>query len=343
MSVLALETKLLELLEQAYHLTTMNIKAVKLGRVYEIRALGSEQTYIVKFFPSEENLLWQAKCLEHFLQRGMTGIVPFIPNENEAYCTPFNQQFIAVAPKVEGRPVNPAQMDEVMDGIELLADFHKQAKVTPVSPIAPKMSSLENQWVHRVTQANKFLESNEGRDGFVKDLIPYVEEALAWGTWVLQCVPSHNLRGVEAEASRKGQVAHLDVLTPNLLVQRHRHYYLIDYDRMANATELLDIAQYMTSILDHYGWCKDIADAFVSRYMSINPLSVNQLIILQLMLCFPHDIFREWKGLWNTHVTFHPQQLVEQSQQLYQNWEKRRLFVHQYQTQYLQHRFFLKR
>lgn len=327
--------KLKESFDQQYGIEADQIKLLKANRLYIVKI--QEQRYALKVFTQQAHLEWQSGCLEQLEHRNTAGIIPFLRNAQASFINQIegSSYKFGLQPFVQGSALDPEIFPDLKNCIALLGHIHTQSQhIQGGRQILAPYSVWAEKWLNRYVSFSESVqtleltkEQKKYEDGLISLLLSFEREAVTWAEWFLNHLPGSSLLFLEREAQLKRQVVHLDVAAHNFLVSGLDSYYLLDYDLMQYSPVVLDVAQYIHRSLLHYHWSWDVVWELLSEYEKQHQLQQKERDLLPMLLAYPHDIFREWLGVWKQQAGFQVQGIMGLFQKIEASWQERRKFV----------------
>lgn len=330
--------QLKELVARYYGLKVKKISVHKPHRLFFIEA--EEQKFALKIFAQESRLQWQSSCLEQLAQRQTTGIVPFYTNVQGS---PINKiegetHVFGVLPFIPGKALHPTHYSHLRHCSSLLGHFHSKAQYFQARNKKLDRSNINrSEWLERLQQRLLMFSAslqtlkkqggNKQEGGLLSFLSRFEDDVKEWAQWVVRYTPQAQLSQLEQEAQAKGQLVHLDVAAHNFMVTEENSYYILDYDLMQISPALMDVTQYIHRALLHYDWETDVVEELLLAYQQERQLSALERLLLPYLLVYPHDVFREWLGIWKNQVGYQVKGTIDLFQRLDQAWARRRKFV----------------
>ncbi|GAA0354919.1 phosphotransferase [Bacillus horti] len=319
-------------IHEQFGITVDDVHTHKKNRLYIVHAAG--QKYVIKLFSNVEDLKWQSKCIKQLEERQTKGIIPFHDNLQGTSVNKLNDTTaFAMFPYVNGRALDFNIYEELRNGIGLLSHFHQKGQ----DIYGGKQRTLSKSFAkERIkTRLDLFKESIQGLNrgkkksslGLFSLLQRFEEDVTDWADWFFTHLPEYELLQLERQAQQNRQIVHFDLAPHNFLYAEEDSYYLLDYDLIQYSPVILDLSQYIHRSLLHYDWSIDVVHLLLTEYQKELKLSSEEVRLLPYFLLYPHDIIREWLGVWKQQSGFQVRNVIDLFQQLENTWDARRKFV----------------
>lgn len=241
--------------------------------------------------------LWWERTDAWIRERGFTAMPGFFVWQNNW----------AVMRYIQGRTAQYRSLWDLQQAVRLLAQFHTAANRVQHTPISHRGSTLPERLIYRHEQY-RCLHEQLSYD--YPQFLPISNEYLRLGEKALNRLDDTALMDLTQSDMARGSVAHRDLASHNIVINRQGKPWLIDFETTDFDIQLGDLWQIASRALVEWHWAPHIYDIILRTYEQIRPLNVAERFTLAHLFLYPNDFYREALGLLKRRSGFSQRKVI---------------------------------
>ncbi|WP_054949051.1 protein kinase family protein [Numidum massiliense] len=243
----------------------------------------TRRKYLLKPIADRHHVLWWQRVDRAIRERGFTSMPDFFVWKNEWLVMRF----------ISGRQARYSRYRDVMVGAQLLARFHVAAR---------GIESGATRGREAATLAQRVQKRFEQYEQSCREPVSFLPAAVRddyrrWGEWALRKIEASPIHAVTRFEKAKRAVAHRDLASHNIVIGKGGKPWLIDFETAAFDAQIGDVWQMTSRTLVEWHWDPRVYEAILANYQLVRPLRPEEQVVLDRLLMFPNDFFREQTGL----------------------------------------------
>lgn len=237
--------------------------------------------------------------VEYLKDRNFNNVVDYIKTKDNKAFIQNKQNIYYLTDWVEGRECNFDDFTELLNALNLMANFHTCSK--GFSPDGLEIKSNIRNWPSifkerrsDLIEFKKLITYKKIRTNFDDLYLKYIDEFLdIIETSILLLEKSHYM-DISSKAKKERFLCHDSFYYQNILIDKHNKLHLIDLDSTLYDIWVYDLAKFIRRIMykKNYAWDFDKANTMIQEYCKINPLSELEYEILLAFIIFPHKFWK---------------------------------------------------
>lgn len=207
---------------------------------------------------------------------------------------------------IPGRTAKYRNIGDLQQCVTLLAHFHLVSREVYKPAFIDTKQTLDERLTRRFAQ----YEDVRHQLKFFPQIATASEMYFRLGERALNRIGETALKSVIRFDIEQGAVAHRDLASHNILINREGKPWLIDFETVGFDAQLGDLWQMASRALVEWHWNPNVYVSILQTYESIRPLSKEELSVLSQLFLFPNDFYREVLGLLKRRSGFSEHRVI---------------------------------
>lgn len=244
-----------------------------------------------KVYYTEKDLLFVYSAIEWYHQKGIK-VPNLIPNINKGRYVSHKNMLFILTPWVDGVKCDFDNLEHVIYSIRNLAIMHKEGKDFFPIKGASIRKGFDNLYISTLKHFSHMLNCSnyafKYKDKFSKMYLKYFDDNELLAKTSLEILSTINFNNLTTS------LCHGDYVNKNILFNVDGYVWVIDFDKCRYDYVAKDISYLLRRLLkrDNTKWNVELALSLLNNYLSINPLTTDDIKYILAYLIFPQ---KYWK------------------------------------------------
>lgn len=284
-----------ECVEKAYSLKIQQVE--KIRNIYKLNTDRGTKCFKKAHF-SPQYFLFVFSAIEHLIDRGFYGAIPYDRTVEDDICLTENEYIYYMLPWVESRQCRFKREGDLKAAIKTAAHLHIASEgFIPPENSRPRVHY--GKWPDRfkkrceeMIQFKEIIDNKPQKDVFDEAYFPLIEYYLKQGYEAIELLEKSSYRDISEESKKKGQFCHHDMAEHNFLITSKGDMKVIDFDYCIMDTRLHDLASLIIRNMKHGIWDIDKAYFILNEYSKHNPIEGKDIEVIKYFMIFPQDFWQ---------------------------------------------------
>lgn len=277
-----------------YDLPAEKVKEVKGGYKVETDD-GRMLVKVARSTPEALNLAREA--VSYLISRGFRRVAPIRSTKYGDAYVEVDGHLYYLTDWISGKECQLEKFPQLQDAIATLAQMQAAAVgfIPPPSPGREKWHTWPERYQNRIGEIEECREVVERKDygsDFDSLFITEAERFIEQGRFSLHLLDLADYQAQVEESRREGGICHRDFVGRNLIRNRKKEVFVVNFDNCQLDLRVFDLGRLMARVLPRYYWDIELAVNLLSIYEDISPLRPEELLILLSYLNFPQKLWR---------------------------------------------------
>lgn len=236
--------------------------------------------------------------VEQLIKNNFMNVARYIKDKNGNFYVTYNGYIFYVTEWIDGDECNLKNMDEAINCVQLLANFHLASKNVDVSKLKIR-NNLKN-WpkiftnnLNEMASYKRLIDKKILRTEFDINYGDYIDKFYSRGIMAINILNSSEYYKISREANEKKTICHDSFYYQNILLKDGK-YFLVDLDSIIIDLQINDLGKLLRRLMTkkEYLWDFQAAKEIINAYSSINPLRIGELQAMLALIIFPHKFWK---------------------------------------------------
>lgn len=284
-----------EYVEKQYGLKIYD--AEKIRNIYKLETDRGIKCF-KKAHTSPNYFLFVFSAIEHLIQRGFIGTIPYDRTVDGDICLSEDEYIYYMHPWVEGRQCRFKKKEELKSAIKTAACLHIASEGF-IPPETSKPRIHYGKWPERFNKRcsemmlfKQIIEEKSQIDVFDEVYYTLIEYYLNQGYEAIELLKNSPYWDVSRESEKKGQFCHHDMAEHNFLITTEENMKIIDFDFCIMDTRLHDVASLVIRNMKRGIWDIEKAYFILNEYSKYYPINDRDLKVIKYFMTFPQDFWQ---------------------------------------------------
>ncbi|NPV90446.1 MAG: CotS family spore coat protein [Firmicutes bacterium] len=176
-----------------------------------------------------------------------------------------------------------ARMQSAAIGFVPSSDHSRERRETWGERFQGKLAELE--------RCRELVEGIEEPSEFDSLFLTEVDGFIERGKTSIQMLEQADYKTLVEEARQEGGICHRDFVGTNLIRNRRREVFIVNFDNCHLDLKVFDLGRLLAWALPGFGWDFDLVVSLLAEYTESIPLKKDDLRLLAAYLCFPQRMW----------------------------------------------------
>lgn len=191
------------------------------------------------------------------------------------------------------------KLEQVLDSVVLLAEFHEKAKGfyskrVKIKNNMGKMLRIYNDKLNLLSRLKENLEDKSDKSVFDTIYFENIDYYINQAQSAIDILKKSNYSKLCEERKKELYLCHDSFYYQNILKDEKNNYYMIDLESCIYDLPIVDLGKFMRRIMyrKNYLWDFDVFKLIISKYADIREINENEYKILLAMMVFPYKFYK---------------------------------------------------
>jgi CotS family spore coat protein len=249
----------------------------------------------------------------------------------------YKKYFFYVTEWIDGQECNISTMEETLNTVKLLANFH--LSVSKINSSGLKIKDNIDNWLDLYNnKLNDFLiykqaiEKKLIKTSFDNDYYNSIDLYYNRGVKTLNSLNQSNYLSYLDNFNRETSICHNSFYYQNI-IKKDLEYYLIDLDSIVIDLQFTDLCKYIIRLMNRseYFWEFDKAREMIEVYSEIYPISKEELKLMLYVIMFPHKFWKLGRKRYIKHKNWNERKFNKKLIKLNSAIDKENEFIEKFE------------
>jgi len=236
--------------------------------------------------------------VEQLNNQGFHLAANYIRNSDGTLYVKANNLLFYATEWINGEECNLSDFKEVIECTKLLAEFHRVTDEVNTEKLKIRNNlknwpKVFNDNLRDLEKYKKIIERKKIKNEFDSAYLSNVDEFIHQGLIALKLLNSSEYYKLSKEANERKTLCHDSFYYQNI-IKKENKYYIIDLDSIIIDLHVNDLGKFIRRLMhkSEYKWDFNKAKKIIEAYMTVNPLTKNELEVMLALIIFPHKFWK---------------------------------------------------
>ncbi len=327
------EKRMIEQSMQYYGLNIINIKKVR--SAYKVTC--KEGTYCLKRMKRGKGKVKNGFILVEELNKiGFNKVAKYIKTKEGYNYVKYGKYILYLTDWIDGEEIKINDELEASQCAMLLAEFHNAVEKIDISELKIK-NNLKN-WpkiflsnLYDLEYYKKLISRKRLINEFDKLYDSYIDILYERGVIALNILQNSYYYDISKKAEHNKTLCHDSFYYQNIL-KKQEEYYIVDLDSIIIDLEVHDLGKYIRRLMhkSDFMWDFEKAKCIIEAYISVRPLSKEELEVMLALIIFPHKFWKLGKKRYVKHKHYSEIKYMKKLEKIIRYIELQESFISKY-------------
>jgi len=199
---------------------------------------------------------------------------------------------------IDGEECDLSSMEEVIACTKLLSKFHQATSKIDTERLKIRNNlknwpKVFNDNLRELEKYKKTIERKKIKNEFDSLYYNHIDGFYNRGLIALKYLNNTEYYKLSKEANEKKTICHDSFYYQNI-IKKNDNYYIIDLDSIIIDLHVNDLGKFIRRLMfkKEFQWNFEKAREIIEAYMTINPLTKNELEVMLALIIFPHNFWK---------------------------------------------------
>jgi len=294
---------------------------------------------VIKKIPfSVDRLRFVHGAKEHLADKGFDNIDRYICTLSGEPCFLYNNSCYTLTDFSEGRESNFDSDNDVKRAAFALAELHKASRgytAPENSKVQDDLGKLPGFFTKRLDDIKKMKkQAKKGKSRFDQLFLQYVDYFTELGEKAAQELESSDYAGLTERTRKEGQFCHHDYTHHNILMEGEK-VIVTNFDYCCFELRVYDIANFIRRKMRKCDWDISKTELIIQAYNTVEPLSSEELAVMEIILQFPQKFWRVVNRYYNSRRSWSEKSFIMRLQEVIDEVAPLNTFLSEYQRLFI--------
>lgn len=276
--------------------------------------------------------------VEQLNKNNFLNVARYIKDKNGNLYVCYNRYIFYVTEWIDGDECDLKNMNEALNCVQLLANFHIASKNVDVDKLKIR-NNLKN-WpklftnnLNEMASYKKLIERKVLKTEFDIKYGTYIDKFYSRGLVSINVLNKSEYYKISREANENKTICHDSFYYQNILC-KDNNYFLVDLDSIIIDLQINDLGKLLRRLMTKkdYLWNFQAARKIIEAYSNINPLRVGELEAMLALIIFPHKFWKLGKKRYVKHKNWSEFKYTSKLNKIVEHCELQDIFINDYLT-----------
>lgn len=312
----------------------LDVESITPGKDAFIVNTTDGKKVLKKSILSPERILFVHGAKEHLYRNNFKTLDRYRCAVDGAPYITVNDSCFTVSDVIAGRECNFDNRGDVIYAAKLLSSMHKASRgYIALEGSAPRdeLGKLPVYFSKRLEEIKKLKKiARKGKSRFDYLFLEYFDYFYNLGESVIKAFPVPVYDRLVREVGQEGMFCHHDFTHRNIICGENSTY-IINFEFCCFELKVYDVANFLRRKMRKCNWDINEAKVIVDKYRSIEPISDDELFIMQLILQFPQKLWRVVNKYYNSRRCWSEKSCVAKLEEVIDEIEYHKRFMERFE------------
>ena len=286
---------------------------------------------------SPERIMFIHGVKEYLFQNNFKNTDRYICNIDGNPFITINGSIHTLSEIIEGNECNFDNKADILKATELLANFHKASrgyKPAGNCVIRDDLGKLPIYFSKRLDELKKLKKvARKGKTKFDYLFLEHIDYFYNLGENALQLIESSEYYKLSENTRNIGMLCHHDFAHHNIICAENK-VSLINFDYCCFELKVYDIANFLRRKMRKCDWEVKEAQVIISKYNSIETISKEDFMVLQIIMQFPQKFWRVVNKYYNSRHSWSEKSYIARLQEVIDEIPFHKNFIERFEPPY---------
>lgn len=245
--------------------------------------------------------------VQELIERNFYNIAKYYKTKDGRVYVRHKKVLFYVTEWIDGVECDLNNIDEALNCVKLLAEFHVAANSVDTSKLRVKNNLINwpkkfNESVQDLEKFHRVIDRKRIKSEFDSIYSSHIDSFYYRGMISLNFLNTSDYYRLSKEASKNKSICHDSFYYQNI-IKRDSSYYIIDLDSIMIDLHVNDLGKLIRRLMSKksYQWDFEKARRLIDAYASVNKLSKSELEVMLALIIFPHKFWKLGKRRYIKH------------------------------------------